>query len=82
MFFETIERGDVLVIDLGEESGFSLESFQSVFVSCELLGKNFDSDVSSEFGITGSIDFTHATRTNGLDDFVLAELGAWGEGHG
>ena len=82
VLFETIERGDVRVVDLSEESGFSLESFQSIFVSCEFFGKHFDSDVTSESCIAGSVDFSHSTRTDSLDDFVLAELGAWGEGHG
>ena len=51
-----------------------------VFVSCKLLGKDFDGNVASEFGIAGSIDFSHSTCTDSLDDFVLAEFGAWGEG--
>lgn len=33
VLLEPIERGDVRVIDLGEETGLSLESFQSLFVS-------------------------------------------------
>ncbi len=82
MLFETIERGDVRVIDLGEESGFSMESFEALFVSCELLGKDFDGDVTSEFGIACSVDFSHAASTDSLDDFVLAEFVAGGEGHG
>ena len=82
VLFKPMECGDVRVIDLGKETGLSLESFQAFFVSCELLGKNFDCYVSTELGITGSVDLSHATCTDSLDDFVLAELGAWGEGHG
>jgi hypothetical protein len=70
------------VIDLGEESGFALEAVQAFLVSRKLLGKHFDSDVSSELGIAGSIDFSHTARADRFDDFVLAEFGSWGEGHG
>ena len=48
----------------------------------KVLWQNFDRYVSSEFRIAGSINLAHATRTNSLDDFVLTELGARGEGHG
>ena len=77
-----MQRGDVRVIELRKEPGLSLESVQAFFVSCELLRKDFDGDVTSEFGIAGSIDLSHTTRTNSLDDFVLAESGSGGEGHG
>ena len=49
VLFETIERGDVRVIDLGKKPGLTLEPIQAFFVSGELLGKNFDGDVASEF---------------------------------
>ncbi len=78
VLLQSIERGDVRVIELRKEPGFSLEAIQAFFVSCELLGKDFDRNVTSEFGVACSIDFSHSTRTNSLDDFVLTELGASG----
>jgi hypothetical protein len=41
MLFESIERGDVRVIELGQESGFASESIQTFFVLGELFGKGF-----------------------------------------
>jgi hypothetical protein len=58
VLFETIERRDVRMVDLGKESGFSLETVQAFLVSRELLGQNFDGNVSSEFGIAGSVELS------------------------
>ena len=82
MLLQSVQDGDVRVIELREETGFSLEAVQAFFVSCKLLGKDFNGNVTSEFGIPGSVDLSHTTCTNSLDDFVLSELGAWSEGHG
>jgi hypothetical protein len=77
-----MQRGDVRVIELREEASLAFETNETFLVLQELLGKDFDSNVSSAFGVAGSIDFSHSTRTDRLDDFVLAELGSRGEGHG
>ncbi len=82
MLLQPVQGGDVRVIELRKEPGFSLEPIQAFFGARKLLGKDFDCDVASEFGVAGSVDFSHSTRTNSLDDFVLAEFGTGGEGHG
>ena len=76
---EPMQRGDVRVIELRQETGLAIQAFS---VLCKLFRKDFDGNVSSKFGVTGSINLSHPARTNGLDDFVLAELGAGSEGHG
>ena len=70
------------MVQLREEFRFPLEAIQAFFVSRELFGKNFDRDVPLELGVARSINLTHATRADGFDDFVVAELGAGGDGHG
>ena len=79
---EPMQRGDVRVIELRQETGLALEAIQAFSVLCKLFRKDFDGNVSSKFGVTGSINLSHPARTNGLYDFVLAELGAGSEGHG
>jgi hypothetical protein len=46
------------VVELCEQSRFSLEAIRAFFVSCELLGEDFDGNVSSEFRVFGSIDLS------------------------
>ena len=60
----------------GEESGFALEPSQAFLVTCELLGKDFDGNVSSEFGIPGSINLAHPSLADGLEDLVVREFRA------
>ena len=74
--FESIERCDVLVIHLCEQPRFSLETIQTFSVSRELLGEDFDGNVTAQFAVASAGDFSHAASANRLDDFVLAELGA------
>ena len=50
-------------------------------VGGRLLGQDFDSDRSPQLESPGLAHFTLYSRTNRLDDFVLAEFGAEGEGH-
>ncbi|GMR22899.1 MAG: hypothetical protein BMS9Abin37_1279 [Acidobacteriota bacterium] len=75
-FLRSVERGDVGVIELREELRFSFESFETFLVAQEFFRTNFDGNVSLELGVTGPINLTHATRTDGLDDFVTTEFGA------
>ena len=50
MLLETMERSDIRVIELGEESGFALETIKTLFVLGELLGKNFMATLSRPGG--------------------------------
>ena len=56
MLLETMERSDIRVIELGEESGFALETIKTLFVLGELLGKNFMATLSSP---GGTLQSTH-----------------------
>ncbi|GMR22201.1 MAG: hypothetical protein BMS9Abin37_0534 [Acidobacteriota bacterium] len=70
MLLQPIERRDVRVIELRKKPGFSLEPIQAFFVSCELLGKDFDGDVASEFRVPCPIDLAHASHAQRREDFV------------
>ena len=45
-------------------------------VSCKLLRKDFDGDVTSEFGISGSVDFSHPALADELQDLLMREFEA------
>ena len=57
-FFEAVERGNVWVVELGEEFSFSLESREAVTIFGELFDEDFDGDVTAELRVSGSIDFS------------------------
>ena len=82
MLLEPVERGDVRVIQLSQEPGLPLEAVQALAVLGEGFREHLDGHVPAQLGVAGSVDLPHPTRTDGLDDLVLAELGTWGEGHG
>ena len=56
MFLEAVDGGDVLVIELGKEPRFSLETFQAPLVSCECLGEDLDRNIAIELCIACSIN--------------------------
>lgn len=52
---ETVERGDVGVVQRREELGFSVEPCEPLFVTGEIAGQDFDGDVTLEFRVDGAI---------------------------
>ncbi len=47
-----------------------------------MSGQDFDGDVATEARVAGTIDFAHASRADGGEYFVGAELDTRCEGHG
>ena len=58
MLLQSIQRGDVRVVELCQEPGFALEAIQALFVSCEHLGKDFDGNIPAELGVARSINLS------------------------
>ena len=77
--FNTMNRGDVGMIQRGKKASFTFESRQSLFVLGENFRENFDSDFTTELGVPGFVHFAHSAGTNGGEDFVLSEFGAGSE---
>ena len=75
-FFQAVQRGDVRMIELGKERGFTLETIEALLVLGELLRQHFDGDVTAELRVPRSVNLSHSALTNGLDDFVVAEFRA------
>ena len=49
------------MVELSEETGFSLETIQPLFVSRKLLGEDFDGNVSSELRVARAVDLSHTS---------------------
>jgi len=60
-FLKAVERGDVRVIQLGQEPGFSFESIEPLLVPGECLGKHFDRNVTTELRISRPVDLSPTT---------------------
>ena len=69
------------LVELREYFRLSLEPIQPFLVLGERLMNNFDGNVTPELGVACAVDFSHATCTDRLDDFVVSELGSGGERH-
>ena len=71
--FEAIHRGDVRLIQRGEDPGFPAESRQRIALLPRRGGKNLDRHVAIEPGIAREVDLAHATRPNHSQDLVRAD---------
>jgi len=54
--FQPVERGDVRMVQLGEEPRFACEPLETLVVPRKLLRKDFDGDVPLELGVAGAVD--------------------------
>lgn len=73
--------GDGGVIQCRKQLRFALEAPETFTVPRELFRKDFDRDLTLELDVARPVNFTHAARANGLEDFVVAELRSRGQGH-
>ena len=72
-FFESIDRGNVGVIQRCEQASLALESSHPLTVAHETLGKHFDRDVALQFGIPRAVDLTHPAASKLVQNFVVGE---------
>lgn len=68
---ECVNRGDIGMVEEGEDLRFAFEPRQAFRVLREGVGKNLKGDVAPEFGIAGAIHFAHTTRTELRRDLVV-----------
>ena len=79
-FFETVDRGDVRMIQRREGLGFARETRQSVGVGGERVGQHLDRDVAIQLRVARPIHLAHAAGPKGGQDFVRAKTCAEVEG--
>ena len=78
---ETVDRGDVGVVQRGEDLGFAPEAGHPVTVERERFGQDLHRDVATQLRIPRAIDLAHASRAKQGHDLIRAKPSAGSEGH-
>ena len=71
--FEAEDRGDVGMVELGEELGFALEPRQALLVRGEFGRQDLDRDLAVEPGVGRAVDLPHPALAQLGGDLVGAE---------
>jgi hypothetical protein len=71
--FHAVDRGDVRMVQRGEESRLTLESLEPVAISSEDFREDLDRDVATESSVARAIDLAHPARSERADDFVWSD---------
>lgn len=77
-----MEGADVGMIEAGNGLSFAFEALFARGIGGEVRGKNFHGHSTIETSVAGAVDVSHAAGAERGKDFVRAELGAGGDGHG
>ena len=78
--FESVDGGDVRMIQRGEDFGFALKTRQPIVVSRERWRQDLDRDLTLQLGVGRPIHLPHPAFADLGGDFVDAEAGAGSEG--
>src|SRR3954452_16195281 len=68
-----VDRGDVRMIERGQQFGFPLKTGDPASVAGEHLRQDLDGDFAAKLRVARAIDFAHAAGADGVDDFVTAD---------
>ena len=82
MLTDVVHGEDVRVIERGRRFRFLLESVQTVGVSGNGGGQDFDGNVTRQARIASSIDLSHAPCTQEGDNLIRAQASARLQRHG
>jgi hypothetical protein len=73
--FDTVNLGDIRVIERGEHLRLAVEAGHAVGIGGEGFGQDLEGDVAIQLGVGGAPDFTHATCTQLGRDAVMRNAG-------
>jgi hypothetical protein len=79
--FESVNDGDIGMVQRGEGLGFPLEAREPVGVVCECLGQDLDRDVPVQLCVAGTIHPAHGAFTDLGGDLVRTDAGPRSQGH-
>ena len=77
-----VNLSNVRMVQCGERPRFPFEAGKPVGVGGKRAGKHLERDVAAKLRIARAVDLPHAARAQCSDDFVRAEMSAWGQRHG
>ena len=69
-FLQSVNLGNVRMIERGERPRFAPETQQTFWISDEFAGKEFQRDVAIEFRIAPAIDLAHPAGSDGFENVV------------
>ena len=78
---EAVDRGDVGVLELGEDLRLALEPREAFGVLGEGLGQDLDRDLALQLRVGRAVDDTHPALAERGGDLVGSEAGAGDEAH-
>ena len=79
---DVVEGADVRMVELRDRPRLALEALAELRIGRERVGQDLDRDGAIEARVAGPVDLAHAAGAEGGEDFVRAEAGAGGKGHG
>src|SRR5262249_33536045 len=80
-FFQTEERGNVRMMQSGEQARLALEARQPVGVVGAVVLDDLDGDLAIESGVAGAGDFAPAANAGRAEGFVVAEVSSLRQRH-
>ena len=78
--FESVDRGNVRMIQGREHFRFALKPCEPALVSRNRRRQDLDGDLAFELRVGRPVDLAHAAGTDGGDHFIGTETGAGSEG--
>ena len=79
--FETVDRGNIGMIQRGEDFGFALKARQPIGVSRQRRRQDLDGDLALQLRVGRPIHLPHAAFADFGGDLIRAETGAGSQGH-
>jgi hypothetical protein len=72
-FLEAVNRGDVGMIERGQDFGLALQASDAIGILREGGGQDLDRDVALQARVAGTIDLAHSAGADHRLDFVRTE---------
>jgi hypothetical protein len=72
-FFNSVNRGDVRMIQGCEDLRFALEAREAIGVMTECFGQDFECDIAIEPRVARAIDLAHSACSEQTENLVRAE---------
>ena len=72
-FFGAVDRGDVWMIQRGQQASLAVEARAPPGIDAEDLGQNLDRDVAAELRVVGAIDLPHPAGAQELNDPIRTD---------
>src|SRR5215469_13353525 len=72
-FIDFVNGADIRMIQSRGCAGFAFESLESLRVTREIGGEQFESDHTPELQVFGFVDYTHAASADGLKNSIVGD---------